>query len=488
MYPPQVSLIPVQIALARFFESRGFLALAENYPYWYLGTTPFRYLTGPVIPLAITALHKIFPSLSLFPLFYFLIAGFWLVGGGGVYLLTRELATASLPAGKTRGAAGNISAAVAFFYLFGPIIPFLFRFGDGRYFCAFSFLPLCLFAYFRFLIRGKMRQAVILIICLSFVILIDSLILPTLILGMMAIFLAYASWKTVGEKLKETGFMVTLSLLIATFWYTPGYWLTLLGAPSLRGKELIGVIGDLGRILPTAVAVSAAVLAASRFKRENYFGRFSFFWLAVFGFLTALRFLSDPDFWLDWTSYGTEIQLGLALVGGWRAGRFLSSAEKKMAGIIFGFLGFFLPLVVFLLLSDRYVLGAMQKEITAAVEYQIGRELEKRARAGERVFLSGTTAFWLNAFFDIPQVRGGVDQAAVGNEWREAVWEIREGHDGQKSLEWLKKMRVAYLVVHEKLSREFYHDFEYPEKFVGLVGLEEIYNFAGDRIYRVRDF
>lgn len=48
MYPPQTSLMPVQVALARFLEQGGDIFV--NYPYWYLGTTPFRYLTGPIPP------------------------------------------------------------------------------------------------------------------------------------------------------------------------------------------------------------------------------------------------------------------------------------------------------------------------------------------------------------------------------------------------------------------------------------------------------
>ena len=55
-----------------------------------------------------------------------------------------------------------------------------------------------------------------------------------------------------------------------------------------------------------------------------------------------------------------------------------------------------------------------------------------------RAFLSGTTAFWLNAFFDIPQVRGGNDGPSAHPDWRAAAWEIREGKDPEKSVEWLK--------------------------------------------------
>ena len=51
MFPTQTSLIPIGVALARFLGERGLTAFSSNYPYWYLGTTPFRFLTGPVVPI-----------------------------------------------------------------------------------------------------------------------------------------------------------------------------------------------------------------------------------------------------------------------------------------------------------------------------------------------------------------------------------------------------------------------------------------------------
>ena len=51
IYPAQTSMIPAQIALVRFLEATGWQSANRNYPYWYLGTTPFRYLTGPILPI-----------------------------------------------------------------------------------------------------------------------------------------------------------------------------------------------------------------------------------------------------------------------------------------------------------------------------------------------------------------------------------------------------------------------------------------------------
>jgi len=66
MYPTQTSMVPVQVALARFFESQGWRAIFNNYPYWYLGTTPYRYLTGPILPTILTFIHKCLLRASFF--------------------------------------------------------------------------------------------------------------------------------------------------------------------------------------------------------------------------------------------------------------------------------------------------------------------------------------------------------------------------------------------------------------------------------------
>ena len=70
MFPSQTSLIPITVALAKFTAANGFGGL---YPYWYLGSTPVKYLTGPVVPGVLVGLHQLLPNFSLFDLSYFVI-------------------------------------------------------------------------------------------------------------------------------------------------------------------------------------------------------------------------------------------------------------------------------------------------------------------------------------------------------------------------------------------------------------------------------
>lgn len=510
MYPTQTSLIPVHIALARFLEERlGILGNLGNYPYWYLGTTPFRYLTGPILPALLIFAHKFFPKANLFEIFWGVLVAFWAFGGWGVFRLVRELADQG-DRGNRRDKGRGILAAV--FYLFGPIAPFLFRFSDGLSLMAFSVVPWALLGYLRFLrgrdwgdkrnrgnqggwgFRGFWGSLGLMV----FVLLLDISVLPTLILGMAAVFLATTGWKKAEEKIKSSLVLLFFSFLVATVWYSPGYWWQLLVSPSFAGKPLLGVIGQLGQVLPTALAITLATVSSKIIKSKDKVLKFCSYWLFIFGCLTLLRFVADPDFWLDWSGYGTELQLGLAVLGGLAVNRFLGrlrsqilNSKKQICIVKIKYFFFFICIfaIYFLLFTvafNHYILSTLQPDISQTVEYRIGEWLDKRVEKGERVFLSGTTVFWLNAFFDIRQVRGGKDEVSVHPDWREAAWEIREGEEAERTLRALGRLGITYLVVHTEKSREFWHDFVYPEKFEGATGLEKIYEESGDRIYEVR--
>ncbi len=467
IYPAQTSLIPIQIALTRFLEEGG--NISGNYPYWYLGTTPYRYLTGPILPPLLAALDKLIPNLSLFELSFIIIAIFFLIGGLGLFLLVEELG------GERRAA---VLATV--FYLFGPFIPFFFPFTDGLFLISFSLLPFILLLYSRFLKKNDRGVTVPLAGLIVFLLLLNTSIIPTLLIGMAVVFLALTGWEEAEEKLKRSAFLLIGCLLVVTLWYTPSFWLTRLGIPSLAGRDLVQVIFDLGKLLPTALAITAAFVSVKFFKERHLLRDFVFYWLFIFGFLTLMRFISDPDFWLDWSRYNLELQFGLAA----GLGLWLTRIKAKNVA---AFIGSALIILIWGFLFNHYTIGTLQSDIHQTVEYQISQKLNEATDPGERVLLSGTTAFWLNAFFDVPQVRGGVDQASVEQRWREAIWEIREGEEIEKSLTWLRDLGISYLVVHTQDSREYYHDFTHPEKFEDVVGLEKIYEERGDRIYRVLD-
>src|SRR5207248_7510479 len=101
-------------------------------------------------------------------------------------------------------------------------------------------------------------------------------------------------------------------------------------------------------------------------------------------------------------------------------------------------------------------------------ERRVALWLAGNMRPGERAFLSGDHAFWLNVFADVPQVRGGQDFAAVDPWPAHAAFQISSGPDAAISKIWLQALAVRYLVVTGPSSSEIFHDFTNPAKFDGM--------------------
>jgi hypothetical protein len=121
-------------------------------------------------------------------------------------------------------------------------------------------------------------------------------------------------------------------------------------------------------------------------------------------------------------------------------------------------------------------------EISRTTEYQVSRWLEDNTD-GARVYATGTHGFWLNVFSDVPQIRGGVDFAAVNPWWDHVVYQINNGTDGELAVMWARALNLRYLVVNFPDSEAAYKDFVYPHKFDGL--LPERFSYGGDTVYEV---
>ena len=134
----------------------------------------------------------------------------------------------------------------------------------------------------------------------------------------------------------------------------------------------------------------------------------------------------------------------------------------------------------------NYVYGLLHKPKLISNQIPQGvRSLEKLADlAGDsRTFISGSTVFWANALYDLVQVRGGVDKAAIHPLWDHAAYQLREGKDAELASAWLQTLGVEYVLVHGPTSAESYRDFRYLDKWKS-VG-QEVWQGEGDIIYKI---
>jgi hypothetical protein len=122
-------------------------------------------------------------------------------------------------------------------------------------------------------------------------------------------------------------------------------------------------------------------------------------------------------------------------------------------------------------------------DITKTSEYQVAKWLEENVNNDESVYLSGSHAFWLDVFSNVPQLRGGDDQASTNPWWRQVNYQILNGKLGQTSVLLAKAVGIKYIVVSYPGSTEFYPDFVFPRKFEGL--LQKVYDQQKMAIFQV---
>lgn len=125
--------------------------------------------------------------------------------------------------------------------------------------------------------------------------------------------------------------------------------------------------------------------------------------------------------------------------------------------------------------------------MTSRIEYRMSRWFDEHMQ-GRRVFLSGSVAFWLNAFTDTPQLTGCCEQGVINRQMRAAPYEITTGdgagpNPGRVAVIWLKAFGIHATGVHGPRSEEIFHDFRHPGQYEGL--LPVLWRDGDDTIYGV---
>jgi len=228
MFPPETSLIPVTIALARFVEANGLTSMFGWYPHWYLGV-PFQYLTGPIIPLLQVIFHKIFPALSLFEITYALLFLSYLASILGWGMLAKKIS------GKRFiGIVVGVLLVILPWRLYSALA---LREASGV--MAENLLPYVFIAFWYFYKNRGRRYAIYSILALSTLLLISTSAFTVFLVGISGLILS-SSYKMMRAKKISVNFKPTLltilvSLFVVTLWYGLGYWITVIANPSIGG-------------------------------------------------------------------------------------------------------------------------------------------------------------------------------------------------------------------------------------------------------------
>lgn len=497
MQLPLTSLIPTVVELISFWQANW--PSISWFPNWYLGV-PFRFVTGPVVPLVVLFFRKL-TGLPVESVYIGFIGGIWLIGGFGIKLLVRELGG---------GKGQQWWSAILFILL--PVSLFLLQFGNGLHHLSTALLPWVFVFSYRSFWGGSANwrsvQNLLLIVSSTILLLINHAALLPLLIGLTVLVLTRSQTEWV-KGLVKTALVILTSISLATIWYTPRFWWILLGNPSFGGKPLSNVIP---LVLQLAQALLPIILGVwfvqKRYTLKHKLMQFGVLFGSSFLFLTVIRFLSDVDFWMDWTGFGLELQLTGAIVGGvfltrWQvhyssserseSRSYLKESSRLRSNNIRQIVTFFIILT--LTISDGYLVkknffdsesDKYRKQILS-LSFRSGLAGEKSPPESEtpngisqsftllrndssRIFLTGSPVFWLSTKQNsyILQVRGGRDEVSTHKTWAIGAYQIREGETDELLKNWLTVFGVSQLLYQGPDSQEYFKDYKNRERFVEL--------------------
>jgi hypothetical protein len=239
--------------------------------------------------------------------------------------------------------------------------------------------------------------------------------------------------------------------------------------------------------LPLWVAAGVASLALMKFASRKLSPGIQF--TLFFTFLTALITLANTWFHVAIVPqpdrYHLEMEMGIAMLAAFIGYEIFKRVPQRVA------MGAMVALTILLVpplrICRRYARTFLitTVDIKKTSEWKIADWLN-RNWSGERVMLPGSTAFWLTAFSDTPEVGGGFAQGIIDHELPAALYGLTVGsgdHWGEWGVLWLKALGVQAVGVSGPGSTEVYKDFVDPKKFEGL--LEPLWRDGGDVLYRV---
>jgi len=234
----------------------------------------------------------------------------------------------------------------------------------------------------------------------------------------------------------------------------------------------------------TLVALAAMKMLVRRSARHLQFA-------VLFAFLMMLVALAD-----EWwgiaivpmaARYHLEMEMALAMLVAIVAHAMLRNRPRWIA--IVSMVALLAALILPVRMERRHARDylLLPQDIHSTIEWKTAQWLNQHW-TGERVMIPGSSAFWLTAFSDTPQL-WGFDQALTDYAMRGAEYAIYHGepagpHNAADAVLWLKALGVQAVGVSGPSSTEFYKPFQSPKKFEGV--LEPLWRGSNDDvIYRV---
>jgi len=355
----------------------------------------------------------------------------------------------------------------------------LVEYGEGPHVLSVSLALLGVAATLRYLRAPsalRLAVAVLALVAVALTNLIGALGVAIFIFGVAIANGSAASFTRKWPSLWKLGL---LTVLFSLGWYSLGF----MRAFSQPGG---GDTASFYLALPIVALVAVIAVAALPLKRLPHGMDVVVLWLFVLSAILVPKQLFGIGIAPQPIRYSLELDAAFAIAVGialaWAIERVSRRATVRGAAVALATLAFVgIGLPSWLGVQARL---APDPSWQTWSERRVALWLAGNLRPGERAFLTGDHAFWLNVFAaDVPQVRGGQDFAAVDPWPAHAAFQISSGPDAAISKIWLQALAVRYLVVTGPSSSEIFHDFSNPAKFDGMFPV--VFDERGVRIYEV---
>jgi hypothetical protein len=467
--------------------------LTNNWPHprwqpnWY-GGTRFDYIYPPALRYG-TAAISLVKKCSTAKAYHIYIALLYSIGIVGVYWFVRAGSRSRWIALWAAVATAIVSPSFLLFREFlidygrlhwMPLrLGVLVRYGEGPHMSSFALLPFALAAAWYGLRRGYAAW-------LAGAAAMSALVVAHNFYGAtaLAMFFPIVVWSVwLAEQDRQVWFraagIAALAWGLSAFWLTPSYVQI-----TLANMALVSSPGHLWSMVLLAVVLAAYAALSWRWargKQDRAWAVFSIGSVALIGLNVVgnqyfdFRVMGEPGRLMPELDLVIVIAAGVLLA--WMARR----GRAWTAGAIVLALACLAPGIGYVQ-NARKVLPARGNH-TGRIEVALTDWIAKNL-PDVRVLATGSLRFWYNAWHDLPQLGGGSEQGLLNPYTNFGYGHAVMDEDTEFCIKWMQATGTGAVVVHDKTSKEIYHDWEKPAKFEGK--LEKIFdNNAGDRIYRV---
>ena len=358
------------------------------------------------------------------------------------------------------------------------------KYGEGPHTTGVTLLPLSLLAVW---VAAKSRTYSRLVVAALLLALIPlTNWVAAMGLAISCLLLLLAAWGEPEFRAWRVFAAAGLAYLLACFWLTPSFiktiafnWPVDSYGYQLQRQQL--------ELLGGLIAGAVLIRLAFRWFEASFFFRLVALGAFTFGWIATAFYVYHADTIPESHRYSLEFELFFALAGMEVLRRTLRSANQTVrmcalgSACVYVLVG--LPQIWTYATQGWGSWSPVPKETT--IEYKLAEWIAQHPPQG-RVYAMGGLRFRLNSWFEIAQVGGSFDTGLSNRLLPHLDYRVRTGANarpGQESedaLSNLEALGAEYVVIHGPNSREYFRDFQKPQR---LAGLSTAYHLEDDTIY-----